>query len=271
MAQRTFVGAVIVASAICVWHEPTAAGQTNGPAPSASQAVVDDLVTGNHVLANENVVDGLGHLSVRSDRRPDRFLIARDLAPGLVTASDVLEYDLDGSPVVANGPRGYTERFIHAAIYKARPDVGAIVHAHTPSVVAFAVSSVPLRPVYHVAPFLLPGVPIFEIRTVTGHQGMLVSDLRSAGVLAATLSDKAVALMRGHGFVVVGSVIQEVVHRAIVTDVNARVQSQAMALGGNVQYLGGADVADGGQKVQPTVMTEYMRGWAYWKDKVTRK
>jgi len=241
------------------------------PAPGGSQQVIDDLVVGNRILANEGVVDGLGHLSVRSDQRPDRFLISRDLAPGLVTAADLVEYDLEGGPVAANSPRGYSERFIHAAIYRARPDVGAIVHAHTPSVVAFSVSSVPLRPVYHVAPFLLPGVPIFEIRSVEGHQGMLVNDPRSGTALAASLADKAVTLMRGHGFVVVGAVIPEVVHRAIVMDVNARMQAQAMALGGKVQYLAGSDVADGGQKVQPTVMTEYTRGWAVWKDKVTRR
>jgi ribulose-5-phosphate 4-epimerase/fuculose-1-phosphate aldolase len=259
--------AALVAGVTGFQQSGVIAGQENRAGTGgASLQFIDDLVVANRVLANEGIVDGLGHISVRHDQRPDRFFVSRDLAPGLVTAADLVEYDLDGNALTANAPRGYTERFIHAAIYKARPDVRSVVHAHTPSVVTFTVSSTPLRPIYHVAAFLLPGVPTYDIRKVTGHQGMLVSDLRSGAALADTLADKAVALMRGHGYVVVGSVIPEAVHRSIILDVNARMQMQAIGLGGNVTYLSNADVAGGGQAV-----TEYMRGWALWKERALRR
>jgi HCOMODA/2-hydroxy-3-carboxy-muconic semialdehyde decarboxylase len=249
------------------WSSAVVSGQENRAATGgATLQLIDDLVVANRVLANEGIVDGLGHISVRHDQRPDRFLVSRDLAPGLVTAADLVEYDLDGNPTSPNAPRGYTERFIHAAIYKARPEVRSVVHAHTPSVVTFTVSSIPLRPIYHVAAFLLPGVPTFDIRKVAGHQGMLVSDLRSGSALADALGDKAVALMRGHGYVAVGSVIPEAVHRSIVLDVNARMQMQAIGLGGSVTYLTNADMTGGG-----AAATEYTRGWALWKDRAMQR
>ena len=259
--------AAFVAGTTGLWSPALVSGQENRTASAgASLQLIDDLVVGNRVLANEGIVDGLGHISVRHDQRPDRFFVSRDLAPGLVTSADLVEYDLEGNPITANAPRGYTERFIHAAIYKARPDVRSVVHAHTPSVVTFTVSSIPLRPIYHVAAFLLPGVPIYDIRKVAGHQGMLVSDLRSGAALAETLGDKAIALMRGHGYVAVGSVIPEAVHRSIVLDVNARMQMEAIGLGGNVTYLTNADIGAGGQAA-----TEYMRGWALWKERPMRR
>lgn len=269
LVTRVTVGAALVAGMTGFWSAALVSGQENRTATGgASLQLVDDLVAGNRILANEGILDGLGHISVRHDQRPERFLISRDLAPALVTAADFVEYDLEGNPVSPNAPRGYQERFIHAAIYKARSDVRSVVHAHTPSVVTFAVSTVPLRPIYHVASFLLPGVPVYEIRRVAGHQGMLVNDLRSGTALAETLGDKAVALMRGHGYVAVGSVIPEAVHRSIVLDVNARMQTQAMALGGTITYLTGADIPDGG-KTTPT--GEYMRGWAFWKERAMRR
>jgi HCOMODA/2-hydroxy-3-carboxy-muconic semialdehyde decarboxylase len=194
--------------------------------------------------------------------------LSRDLAPALVTAADLVEYDLDGKPVNAQAPRGYQERFIHGAIYKARPDVRSVVHAHTPSVLSFAVSTIPLRPVFHMASFLVPGVPMYEIRKVAGHQGMLVNDMRTGTALAETLGDKPVALMRGHGFVAVGPDIPEAVSRSIFTDVNARVQLQAIGLGGTVNYLTPADVGGGGgQTAQPGQQTAYPRSWPMWKER----
>jgi HCOMODA/2-hydroxy-3-carboxy-muconic semialdehyde decarboxylase len=258
-----------VAGVLATGSPMPVSGQEGRPTPGGpSLQTIDDVVAGNRILANEGILDGLGHISVRHDQRPDRFFISRDLAPALVTAADLVEYDLDGNPVSANAPRGYSERFIHAAVYKARPDVRSVVHAHTPSVVTFSVSSVPLRPIFHVASFLLPGVPVYEIRKVAGHEGMLVNDLRTAGALAQTLGDKHVALMRGHGYVAVGSVIPEAVHRSIVLDVNARMQLQAMALGGTIAYLTPADIPDGG-KTTPT--GEFMRGWPALKDRAMRR
>jgi HCOMODA/2-hydroxy-3-carboxy-muconic semialdehyde decarboxylase len=255
---------VLLVAVFSVWAWPQASGQENRAGTGgASLQLVDDLVVGNRILANEGILDGLGHISVR--HRADRFLLSRDLAPALVTAADFVEYDLEGNPIDKQAPRGYQERFIHAAIYKARPDVRSVVHAHTPSVLAFAVSTIPLRPIYHMASFLVAGVPMYEIRKVSGHRGMLVNDMRTGTALAETLGDKAVALMRGHGYVAVGPDIPEAVSRSIFLDVNARVQLRAIELGGTVNYLTSADVAGGGQTAQPNQETTYPRSWPFWK------
>jgi len=239
----------------------------------ASLQLIDDLVVGNRILANENILDGLGHISVRHDQNPNRFLLSRDLAPELVTAADLIEYDLDGSPV-SDKRRGYQERFIHAAIYKARPDVRSVVHAHTPSVLVFADSSIPLRPMYHMAAFLGAGVPIWEIRKVQGSSGMLVNNSQLGTSLAQTLGDKAVALMRGHGVVIVGPSIPEAVSRGIFLDVNARVQIQAIALGGTVSFLGPQDTTPptqtAGQQTAPGG-GGYPRSWPFWKARAMGK
>jgi len=264
---RIVSGAVAVAAAAAVAVTPRAAAQeARTGAGGASLQLVDDLVVGNRILAHEAILDGLGHISVR--HRPDRFLLSRDIAPALVTAADLVEYDLEGNATDKQAPRGYQERFIHAAIYKARPDVHSVVHAHTPSVLAFAISNIPLRPIYHMASFLVPGVPMYEIRKIAGHQGMLVNDMRTGTALAETLGDKAIALMRGHGFIAVGPSIPEVVSRSIFTDVNARVQMDAIRLGGTVNYLTSADVGGGGgQTAQPNQQTAYPRSWPFWKER----
>jgi ribulose-5-phosphate 4-epimerase/fuculose-1-phosphate aldolase len=249
------------------------AGQAGKPVqPAAGNGtLLDDLVVANRILANENVLDGLGHISARSRQRPDHFFLSRDLAPGLVTAADLVEYDLNGDPVNAKAPQGYRERYIHAAIYKARSDVQSVVHSHMPSTLAFADSNIPLRPMYHMAPFLLQGVPMYEIRKVQGHVGMLVDDNKSGAALAQALGNKTVALMRGHGAAIVGVTIPDAVQNAIFLDVNARVQQQAILLGGNVSYLTSADVAPGNPNPQPPAPPGtpgyYPRSWGIWKAK----
>ena len=240
-----------------------------GAAAPAARQILDDLVVGNRILATEGILDGMGHISVRSDRRPDRFFLSRDLAPALVTAADLVEYDLDGNPVNAKAPQGYRERYIHAAIFKARPDVKSVVHSHMPSVLPFTDSTVPLRPMYHMATFLVPGVPMFEIRTVQGQVGMLIDNEKVATALAQALGNKTVALIRGHGAVIVGSSVPDAVSSAIFLDVNARVQAQAIAFGGNISYLTQADVAPPTPNQQPTAEPGapgyYPRSWAVWK------
>lgn len=242
-------------------------------ARGAGAQIVDDLVTANRILVNEGILDGLGHISVRSDQNPNHFLLSRDLAAWLVTPADLLEYDFDGNPVNPKAPRGYQERFIHAAIYKARPDVKSVVHAHTPSLLTFADSSIPLRPIYHMAAFLAVGVPNYEIRKVAGSTGMLVNSNTLGAALAQTLGDKPLALMRGHGVVVVGPDIPEAVSRSIFADVNARVQMQAIALGGTVSYLAGADttpIPPTGEQGTPGG-APYPRSWPAWKARAMGK
>jgi ribulose-5-phosphate 4-epimerase/fuculose-1-phosphate aldolase len=264
------IGAVVAISVVL-------AGQTAKPAqaPAGNGTLLDDLVVANRILANENILDGLGHVSVRSLTNPNHFFQSRDLAPGLVTAADILEYDLDGTPVNPKGPASVRERFIHGAIYKARPNVKSVVHSHMPSVLPFTDVTTPLRPMYHMAAFLVPGVPLFEIRNVQGHVGMLVDDNASGDALAKTLGDKTVALLRGHGAAIVGSSIPDAVSNAIFLDVNARVQSQAVALGGNIHYLTQADLAPPTPNQQPSAVPGsqgyYPRSWPIWKAKAMGK
>jgi ribulose-5-phosphate 4-epimerase/fuculose-1-phosphate aldolase len=200
---------------------------------------IADLVAANHILFDQGVVDGFGHVSARHPERSDRFLLAASMAPAMVGPEDILEYDLDAEPVAAGGRRSYLERFIHSEIYRARPDVMSVVHSHSPAVVPFGtVPSVKLRPICHMSGFLGAGAPVFEIRGCAGHGSDLL--IRNAGLgaaLARSLGRNAAVLMRGHGSTVVGGTIRQAVFRAVYTEVNARLQSEAMRLGGPVIYL----------------------------------
>ena len=226
--------------------------------------MIDDLVAANRILAREQVLDAFGHVSVRLSGRVDRFLLARSLAPELVTAADILEYDLDGNPIDARGRASYRERFIHGEIYRARSDVRAIVHCHTLSLIPFGVSGVPLRPIYHQSAFIAQGVPVFEIRTAAGMTDMLITDGRLGRALAQTLGNKPAALMRGHGAVVVGDSIPNVVGRSVYLDINARLQAQAIALGGTITYL---EPEEARLYLAPN---NYDRAWELWKKQVSR-
>ncbi len=239
------------------------AGSQERPRTSlgAGAQIVEDLVLANRILTNEGVVDGLGHVSARHDQRADRFLLSRAVPPALVVADDVMEYDFDGNPMEQPGRSMYGERFIHAAIYRARPDVKAIVHCHTPSVLPFANSNVQLRPIYQMSAFLASGAPVFEIRRVEGARGMLVSSMATGHALARTLADKAVVLMRGHGAVLVGETVAEAVSRTIHLDISAKMQAQSIALGGTARYLEAEDLpaAEG---------NPYGRLWEHWKQRL---
>src|SRR6186713_2699089 len=163
--------AAVVATALMVGGASLAA---QSPAAPARQALIDDLVVANRILANEGIVDGYGHVSVRNPADSNRYFLARAGAPALVTSADIVEYDLDSAPVSGTGT-GYTARFIHGEIYKARPDVKAVVHCHCLDVIPFAAARVPLRPMYHMGYFIGEGVPVFDIRTAAGTTDMLVS------------------------------------------------------------------------------------------------
>jgi len=229
----------------------------------ASGETLDDLVVANHILYEEGVVDGFGHVSTRHPGRPDRFLLARSMAPALVAAGDIMEFDLDGNAAGGDARTPYVERFIHGAIYKARPDVTAVVHSHSPSVIPFGVTGGTLRPIYHMSGFLGAGAPIFEIRNAGGMTDMLIRDSALGDALAQTLGPRTVALMRGHGSVAVGSSIQQVVYRAIYTEMNARLQMEAMRLG-TVNFLE-PEEARLAAAMNDSVLR---RPWELWKRKV---
>lgn len=197
-----------------------------------SQAV-QELVTANHILYNEGVLDAFGHVSARHPTRHDRFLLAANIAPAMVEPDDILEMDLDGSPVAATQRRLYVERFLHAEIYRARPDVMAVVHSHSVAVLPFSISQrARLRPVCHMSGFLGSGAPLFDMRD-TAHPAadLLVGNRELGAALADKLGGHAVVLMRGHGSTVVAPSIRLAVYRAIYTEINARVQLQAQQLG----------------------------------------
>ena len=206
-------------------------------AEAGLDALINDLVAANRILYRQGVVDGFGHVSARHPTNKDRYLMSASLAPGRVTKDDIMEFDLDSRPIDQRDRSIYSERFIHSEIYKARPDVHAILHSHSPTVIPFGASNVPLRPVVNTAGFLSPDVPVFEMRRFAGSRSLLVTDAKLGKALADTLGNRTVALMRGHGNVVVGPNIRRMVSRAIYTEVNARLQLQALALGGQIIYL----------------------------------
>jgi len=223
-----------------LWGSVLALGLLPGSAAWSQpdlNALVEDLVAANRILYRQGVVDGFGHISVRHPAHADRFLMAASIAPGLVTKDDIMEFELDGKPVDQRGRSIYSERFIHSEIYKARPDVNSVLHSHSPGVIPFSVSQVPLRPVMNQAGFLYPDVPVFEMRRVAGSRSLLVTNGELGKALADTLGNRPVALLRGHGNVVVGPNVRRVVARGIYTEVNARLLVQAITLGGPLVYI----------------------------------
>jgi ribulose-5-phosphate 4-epimerase/fuculose-1-phosphate aldolase len=222
----------------------------------ADPALIDDLVAANRILSNEGVVDGFGHVSVRHDTAEGVFLLARSMAPGLVTAGDIMEYGSDRRTA-------YVERFIHSEIYQALPQVRAVVHSHSPAVIPFGVTAAKLRPIYHMSSFLGSDVPVFEIRETGGEAtDMLIRTPELGAALAQSLGQGSVALMRGHGNVVVGGSLPEVVFRAIYTEANARLQADALRLGdGSVTYLNDGEAA----AATATNARVLSRAWELWK------
>jgi HCOMODA/2-hydroxy-3-carboxy-muconic semialdehyde decarboxylase len=221
--------------------------------------LVDRLVLANRILYAQGVVDGFGHVSVRHDRSPEHFLLARNMAPALVRREDILVFDLAGDPLDARGRRVYLERFIHGEIYRARADVRSIVHSHSPSLIPFGVTGRALLPVFHMSGFLGEGAASFEIRDVAGDTDMLVSNAALGAALARTLGERSTVLMRGHGSTVVGSSLEQAVYRAVYAEVNARLQLQAMALG-TVTYLNAQEAA----KSAAANDTQLARAWDLW-------
>ena len=224
-------------------------------------ALIDDLVLANHILVNQGVLDGFGHISVRDPANPQRFFIARSMAPALVQADDVLACDLDSNVIDERGRKTYLERFIHGEIFKLRPDVNAVIHSHSPSVIPFGVTGARLRPICHMSGFLGATTPVYEIRHFAGEDSdLLVRNHALGKALAEVLGSHPVALMRGHGSVAVGSSIKQVVYRAIYTENNARLQAMSMPLG-EVTYL-----SDGEARGTAEMNDQHLdRPWQMWK------
>ena len=228
---------------------------------SASKGLIEDLVAASRILADQQVLDAYGHVSARSDRRIDRFIMSRSLAPALVTARDLMELDLDSEPLPGDKRKGFIERYIHGEIYRSRPEVMAVVHSHSPSVIPFGVARTKLRPVYHMGSFLWSGAPVFDIRREREENDLLVRDRPLGAALARTLGRCTCVLMRGHGMTVVGDGVPEAVFRAIYTEMNARLQLQAMQLEGPVEFLSDAEGRGSTAANRGTIE----RPWELWK------
>jgi ribulose-5-phosphate 4-epimerase/fuculose-1-phosphate aldolase len=225
---------------------------------------IEDLVAANRILAYHGVLDAFGHISIRHPNNPEHYLMSRWLAPALVTADDIAEYDLESVALTHQGMQLYSERYIHSEIYKVRPDVHAIVHSHSPTVVPFSVTKATFRPILHNAAFLGAEVPVFDIRDKFGPTDMLVNRKERGTELAKILGKHNTALMRGHGNVVVGGNIQNVVWRAYYTEVNARMLATALAIGGGpVEYLS----AEEAEITDVSMQRVEARPWKLWKEK----
>ena len=245
----------------------TAATQRRASERKLDPDVVDDLVAAYRTLASLNVLDAFGHVSVRDPRNPNRYLMSRSIAPEAVTAADILVLDLD-SQIVDRKDEGtllYRERFIHGEIYKVRPDVNAVVHSHSPTVVPFTVTRAKLRPILHNAGFLGYGAPLFEIRKCAGNATDLLVETPALGkALARSLGkNAAVVLMRGHGDSVVGPTLRDAVFRAYYTEVNARLQLQAITIGGPINFLTKEEAITSSE----AMLRAAARPWALWRAK----
>jgi ribulose-5-phosphate 4-epimerase/fuculose-1-phosphate aldolase len=232
----------------------------------APRQLVDDLVLANHILSNEGVLDAFGHVSVRHPQSPELFLISRSRAPELVEADDLQALDLRGARIGGNGRPSYEEVAIHAAVYRHREDVGAVVHSHAPSVIPFGVTGVPLRPIYHMGSVIGHSVPVWDIAQRFGDTDLLVRNPAQGDDLAAALGPRTVVLMRGHGCVVTGADLRAAVFAAVYLERNATLLTTALGLG-EVRALG----------VEETRLASGMlhgrageRAWEYWVRRLPR-
>ena len=224
-----------------------------------------DLAAASRILVDQHVFDAAGHVSARHPGDPNRFLMSRSLAPESVTADDIIELSVNGESLDPRGRAPFIERFLHSSVYARRPDVMAIAHGHSPAVVPFGLTGTPLRAMYHNAAFLAAGVPVFDIRDRFGATDIVISSPERGAAMAEALGDKAVLLLRAHGFLAVGPTLPAAVFRAIFTEINARVQLQASTLGGPIAALDEEE----GRLADAVNLATVGRSWDLWMKRVT--
>jgi ribulose-5-phosphate 4-epimerase/fuculose-1-phosphate aldolase len=226
-------------------------------------ALVEKLVIANRILYSQGVVDGFGHVSVRHNDSSGHFLLSCNRAPGLVKKADIQVYDLNGDLAFPSTQRSYLERFIHGEIYRARPDVVAVVHSHSPSVIPFGVTGQRLRPIFHMSGFLGSGSSLFEIRDAGGNTDLLIRDMGLGKALAASLGQHSCVLMRGHGSTVVAPSLERAVYRAVYAEENAKLQLTASALG-PIEFL----TAEEAELAMTSTEGQVQRPWELWAGQV---
>ena len=228
--------------------------------------VLDDLVAANRILANEGVIDAFGHVSARHPLRAGHILMSRARAPALVEAGDLMEFDTDGKPIDGAGRKPYSERFIHLAIYEARPDLRAVVHDHSAEVIPFGISKTPLRAVSHVGGIVGGEVPVWDIAEAVGPKSnLLVTNLEVGRSLARKLGANTAVLLRGHGAAVAGTSLRRAVIAAVQLNAQARILQNAIALGGQVQALSPGELEETARIFSDDVPGDAVnRTWEYW-------
>ena len=228
-----------------------------------------ELALANRILAREGVVDAYGHVSRRHPDRPDRFLLSCSRSPELVVPADLMEFRLDGEVAdPAERRKPYLERYIHAAIYEARPEVAAVVHNHSSAVLPFSVTGVALRPLIHTAGLIGATVPVWDIRDRFGDTNMLVANMEQGRDLARALGPNSVVLMRGHGCSVAAEGLQEAVIAAVYAQLNATLQMNAAQFG-EVKFLSDGEIRETGALIRvPNVLA---RVWEYLASRADRR
>jgi ribulose-5-phosphate 4-epimerase/fuculose-1-phosphate aldolase len=229
--------------------------------------VIEELVTANRILAREGVVDSFGHVSVRHPDDPQRYLLSRSRAPDCIENGDIMEFMLDGTPVDGRGRAPYLERFIHGALYEARPDVISVVHNHSESVIPFGVSARKLQPVFHMGASIGREVPVWDSHDHFGDTALLVENMDMGRDLARAIGTGTSALMRGHGATVAGRNIRHAVYVSVYLEVNARLQKQAMDMG-EVRFLTPGEVDKAGSRTGPYGIN---RAWENWCRRAGRR
>jgi 3-hydroxy-2-methylpyridine-4,5-dicarboxylate 4-decarboxylase len=236
-------------------------GEQSRNAPRTAKEAIEQVVMANRILANEGILDAFGHVSVRNPENPKTYFMSRSLSPSEVTKEDVLEIDLDNNLVTKTTMRPATERIIHTAILKARPEMNAVFHGHISAVIPFSVTGVPIRPVTHVGAFLWQGVPVYDEYEPGG--GMLISTKQEGERIARNLANTRVQLLRGHGCNIVAESLPHLVASAVYLRENATIQLQALLLGKEPKPLSN-------EEAKPAMETALFganplgKAWDYW-------
>jgi HCOMODA/2-hydroxy-3-carboxy-muconic semialdehyde decarboxylase len=232
------------------------------------KTAIEELVIANHILYDQNAVDGYGHISVRNPVNPNTFFLARSVAPSTVKVEDIIEFDMSGKALNGDNRTAYGERFIHSGILKNRPDINSVIHGHAPPILPYGLTGTTLKPVYHMSSFLGEGAPIFEIRNFAKPNpdtDMFISNTELGNALSQTMGLQYFVLMRGHGYAAGGDSIKKAVFRAIYAIQNASIQSEAMKMG-QVQYLTPGEAAISQETIEKTIG----RPWQIWTERVKK-
>lgn len=239
---------------------------TFNPYPKTAAEAIEQVVMANRILSNEGIFDYLGHVSVRNPENPGTFFISRALAPEQVTKADILEVDLEGKVLTKTTWQPYSERIIHGAIYKARPEVNSVVHAHPMPIVILSVLDIPVQIIAHPASIFYEGVPVYDEYDFTSPKptGMLVQTKEEGDRVARKLGKSMAVLMRGHGYNVVGKSVPHTVQAAINLRDNVVIQLSAM------QYGKPKGLSYNEAKTAAAVLSGPERAWNYWVARVKK-